>query len=63
MPSGGAGLRIYDAFTEKSSGRLLNQQGQQLVSSGKEYQQLLSTLAYEDVSYLPGRMLLFTGDQ
>ena len=63
VPPGGAGLRVYDAYTEKSTGRLLNQEGEQLVSSGREYKQLLKTLAYEDVTYLPGRMLLFTGDQ
>ncbi|CAK9082117.1 unnamed protein product [Durusdinium trenchii] len=63
VPSGGAGLRCFDAFLDKPSGKLLSQQGQELPRTGQAYQQLVSHLPYEDVVYLPGRMLLFSGDQ
>lgn len=63
VPSGGAGLRVFDAFLDKPSGKLLNQEGKELPSSGKAYQKLIRKLSHEDVVYLPGRMLLFSGDQ
>lgn len=63
VPSGGAGLRVFDAFLDKPSGKLLNKEGKELPSSGKAYQKLIRKLSYEDVVYLPGRMLLFSGDQ
>eukprot|EP00434_Breviolum_minutum_P026145 symbB.v1.2.023116.t2/scaffold2087.1/size89970/1 len=63
VPSGGAGLRVFDAFFDKKSGTLVNQEGKQLPYTGKAYKKLVETMSYEDVTYLPGRMLLFTGDQ